>query len=297
MLVALTAMWTERSQVLAAYDPSNSQQVELRFTGVDLDFESIAIPPSPYQLEPAPDTRQTVLSLQVGQPDTVTTPEVLLFDGLTSFGGVVTGPDGPVEGAVVDLERHTTSTVNTTQVITDVDGNWKVEGLIGGRFRIRAWKPNELTMTSSEVVFVSDGEEVTMDLVIGPVEPGPHLRFKGAGDVHVGDTAIATVSVTTSSIDQDGFELATGLPGQAVTLRPGPGVLVAQQADTTDAGGGVHFVVRCLSEGNFGAVIGYESITSDVSLVDCLAAPEPDLDLDLGPESGEPTADANGDDQ
>ena len=294
MIVALTAIWTERNQVLAAYSHANPNGVELHFTGIDLDVQPIAIPPSPYQIESAPDTTNSVIKVNTADHGVWPHPEVLLFGGKSSIEGTVIGPDGPVEGATVNIERHTVDGTASTEVTTNADGSWESTELIGGRYRIRAWKPFELTMNSSEVLFVVDAESVNLDLAVAPIDPALKLRFASPGEVVVGFTATVAVSVTTSSVDHDGFELVTGVGEQTVTLTPGPGIMVSPTSAVTDADGVATFGVWCVSEGNFGAEISHETGVEPVSLADCVAEPPPGEDDAL---IGEATPAQGGDSQ
>ncbi|HEV7888020.1 MAG TPA: hypothetical protein VGO92_10710, partial [Acidimicrobiales bacterium] len=125
-----------------------------------------ALPPPP-TTRPTPPT--TVLTDYSGVALKAvpgrTTTTVALGPGRSTLGGVVTGPEGVVGGATVRAERLVGDGAAAAQVVTAADGTWSIAGVLGGRYRVRAWRPLDLALTKPEVFFLNDGD--TKQLALG----------------------------------------------------------------------------------------------------------------------------------
>src|SRR5437899_6439356 len=74
-----------------------------------------------------------------GVGGTTTTEAPRVGPGPATIVGRVDGPDGPVPGAIVELDRWTGDRFASVQVPTAADGTWNVQHVLGGRYRVRAW--------------------------------------------------------------------------------------------------------------------------------------------------------------
>lgn len=116
-------------------------------------------PPSSTSSTAVEETTTTVdRSRIVLQPVSGQTTTTLAEFGDAILSGVVTGPDGPVPGATVRIERLVGDAVQVREVRTREDGTWVLEGLPGGRMRARAYAPPSLTMLEPEIFFLSESQ-------------------------------------------------------------------------------------------------------------------------------------------
>jgi hypothetical protein len=83
----------------------------------------------------APDTRGVVIPPVLGKRKEVdhTEPVLPVVGGTSRIRGLVTGPDGPVEGATVRLERFVGEDFGRLDVTTNKDGIYEAQGIFGGR--------------------------------------------------------------------------------------------------------------------------------------------------------------------
>src|SRR3954468_15484125 len=85
----------------------------------------------------APDLTGVGLAAVAGRTTTTSIP---LGPGGATLNGTVTGPDGPVPSATVHIERLVGDASGSADVATQPDGTWTAPGLLGGRYRVRAWR-------------------------------------------------------------------------------------------------------------------------------------------------------------
>jgi hypothetical protein len=118
--------------------------------------------------------------------------------------GTVTGPNGPVQGATVRVERVVEGDDIRTDVLAGPDGRYELRGVPGGRYRVRGFLPPALTMTATDVRFLRDAQEHTFDLRL---EDQRRLVARGAvapDPPYVGEDVNLAVVVATRSVDADG---------------------------------------------------------------------------------------------
>ena len=72
---------------------------------------------------------------------------VLISPGSATLKGTVSGPDGPVAGADVHVERIVNGSIGTADVGSQADGTWTLAGIEGGLYRVRAWRVPDFTLT------------------------------------------------------------------------------------------------------------------------------------------------------
>jgi hypothetical protein len=133
-------------------------------TGAGVDFEPLPPPP----VVPETTTTTAVDFSAIGLPGVVgrTTTTLAVGPGAASVGGTVSGPDGAVDGAVVRIERLVGDARASADVLTQPDGTWTMPGLLGGRYRVRAWRAPDLALTRPEVFFLEAGATKVLDLVL-----------------------------------------------------------------------------------------------------------------------------------
>jgi len=93
-----------------------------------------------------------------------TSSTVALGPGNASITGSVTGPDGAVPGATVRVERIVGTSIGTTDVTTQADGTFAVPTILGGRYRVRAWRAPDLALVKPEIFYLQSSEPRTLAL-------------------------------------------------------------------------------------------------------------------------------------
>lgn len=221
-----------------------------------------------------PDTRAVVLPPVLGRPKPEpdrTVPVLPMRGGKATLRGTVFGPDGPVGGAVVRLERFVGEDFGREDLSTNADGEWQASGMIGGRYRIRAWVRPDLATIEPQAVFVSNEEgDATVDLT---VERFDGEQIQGALEVAtpaVGEVHPLRVLVSRIEVTEDGIVGGVGIEGREVELRLLGGIrVVGQPKGTTDGEGYVVFSVVCTVVGVHGVTVASGELTADVELPDC----------------------------
>jgi hypothetical protein len=284
LLAGLSLAWFQRHAVVDAYSLEADPAIDIRLSGVDLTVEASPVPRSPFLVDPGPDTRQQPITVTADHEQIEAPAELAFSAGSATLRGVVTGPDGPVPSAVVRLERHTTVGMTSDDVEADEGGQWSAPELLGGRYRVRAWLTGEYGTAGSEVLFLNEGQSLTLDLAVDPVEDRARLSLVDSGDIHVGFTGTVAVTVTRQSVDADGYVVMSGVPGAAVTLEPSAGVTVSPATASADPDGVARFVIRCEQAGAKFAVARHEAEATWYALPDCLPTP-------TEPDGGEPAGD------
>ncbi|HYX44097.1 MAG TPA: carboxypeptidase-like regulatory domain-containing protein [Acidimicrobiales bacterium] len=195
-------------------------------------------------------TTTTLVTVPPGNPRPVTTLSPAIGPGKATLGGTVSGPEGPVAGATVRIERLVGEQVAATTVTSDAGGQWTLSSVNGGRYRLRAWRPPDLAMLRPTLVFVEATESRSVALgmarygegnVVAAFSPGPPTADKPA-------TLVLTVS--DGGIDGEGVLHASPRPGVTVQLLVTAGLsLESPDTTVTDGSGNASFTVRCVPPG------------------------------------------------
>ena len=168
--------------------------------------------------------------------------------GSVTVVGRVNGPDGPVSGASVRIERIVGDSTAERTVFTDEQGRFTLADVPGGRLRLRAWKVPDIAMARNVVVFAAGSTSVTLKADRFALTD---VRWAAAPSSPVEGQAVnLVVQVNRRRVDEEGvigFEQITGL---AVRLIP----LGSLQPDgaaerLTDDSGRASFPMRCNAAG------------------------------------------------
>src|SRR5262249_8051564 len=73
-----------------------------------------------------------------------TTSSVPVGPGFATLSGIALGPQGPVGGATVHVDRLVGDAVGSVNVAAQADGVWNLPGILGGRYRVRAWRSPDM---------------------------------------------------------------------------------------------------------------------------------------------------------
>lgn len=243
-------MWSNRAYVVDAYR-TDEEPTQVRLSGVDLTAARTEIDPSPYTLPAAPDTRLQPPPVLAFVESDDPAPAVSMQGGQARLSGTVRGPDGPVAGAIVSIERHTSVGSASTRLTTGADGTWSASGLLGGRYRVRSWVPAALTMGTSAVTFLPDDGAESFDFELWGIDPDPFLDFVHSGELFHDVPGTVAAVVSRRIIDDNGVVLTVPVPGVVVTLQTTAHLnLLSASTQTTGADGAARYAVVCPPPGS-----------------------------------------------
>ncbi len=215
----------------------------------------------PFEALPVPDRLPAPTTSSVAPPDfsgvalapvegATTTSEVVVGPGRSILAGRVDGPEGPVEGAVVRLERLVGDAVARLDVVTGPDGRWQAPDILGGRYRVRAFRPPDLAMLEPQILFLESGTTAEPPLVLERFQALAVDTAFSSDPPFVGKRTNLLVRIASQVVDDEGVVRATPEAGVAVTLDTGLGWVAESpvQASTT-SDGSVTFTLVCRSPG------------------------------------------------
>lgn len=238
------------------------------------------------------DHSRTVLQAVAGQTTTT-----LADSGDAVLRGSVSGPAGPVPDAVVRVERLVRDAVQVFEVRTGEDGGWVLEGIPGGRMRVRAFAPPTLTMLEPEVFFLTASEPRDLQLVVREHQGLVVLSDVTPSAPTVGSPVSLAVRVMERVVGDDGVARTRPLPGQALQVRSSGWVFI-DGPGATDGDGTAVFTYRCEQAGTVTAaavvLVGAEEQTFPLDVPSCGPRPtttttttttEPDDEVDPDEET------------
>jgi len=243
--------------------------VKVQLTGVDLAVEATDIEESPYKLDVAEDTRRKPVSLAYVQGTSEKDePSIDVLGGNAAIkGSVYLSDSSPAEFAIVRLERHTSEGIGTLDVQTNSYGEYLVEDLLGGRYRVRSWIPNIATATESQVVFLDDkakepegnvkteleGENFTAELNFRLSKPDSDLallELVDGGPIFVDSNGLVALSVTNKKVDHEGIIAISPIQGADVEIKVSQGLTAGSTKFRTNQSGTALLNLTCESIGS-----------------------------------------------
>lgn len=206
--------------------------------------------PPPTEAPATTAASTTTLVTVPGNPRPVTTLSSAIGPGTASLAGTVSGPEGPVAGATVRVERLVGDDVAATTVTSDAGGQWALSSVNGGRYRLRAWRPPDLAMLRPTLVFVEATGNMSVPLAMARYGEGNAVATFAPGPPTADKPATLVVTVSNGGIDGEGVLHASPRPGVTVQLQVTAG-LTLEPPDTTvtDGSGNASFTVRCAPPG------------------------------------------------
>ena len=218
--------------------------------------ESLSFPTPPRTTVPAAGSSLTLPGdlasvRQAGVPGVTTTTSLAMGPGSSSINGSVFGPSGPLGGATVEADRLVGNQAVSTKATTAADGSFTIGHILGGRFRVRAWRSPDLTMTAPQIFFLEGGQAHGVTLQLNGFN-GPDIATSVNPSVmNIGDTANLLIQATTPMVGTDGVVRDPPLVGATVTLTNGPAWTIFNgNPQTTGADGRVLFQISCSQPGN-----------------------------------------------
>ena len=257
--------------------------------GCSSPAEDVAPPSAPRRLppvtapDPLPDTRHVALAPVAGSGGGY---PVSVHGGDLVMGGSVRGPEGPVAGATVLLERFVGDQSASLEVRTNGRGRWVAIDVHGGRYRIRAWRAPDLAMAASSVQFIAADAEVDLGLTVGAYDGADVTAAVDDDDPVVGATATVTALATRQQVDGRGIITTAPAAGRdAHLVAVGPWALQGAPTAVVDDAGRVAWDLACTGAGSVSARIEALGVETTVSAT-CVApvvvpppveAPQPDF--------------------
>lgn len=218
----------------------------------DHRYDPLPVPEGAAELPPTSSTvppRLDEVALPVVE-GTPTTEAPAIQPGPATIVGRVDGPDGPVANARVRLERVSESGVAALEVPTAADGTWNAEGVLGGRYRIRAWLAPTLGMVRAQVLFVRSPQSDSVSLRLDRFDGTRVDAAIAPNPPPVGAPANLKVRVTSRQVAPDGFIRHAPVVGTSVTLAgTGSWAIATANPTVTDAEGSALYEVQCLAAG------------------------------------------------
>jgi hypothetical protein len=213
--------------------------------------------PSTLALRPTTPTtrRQNVARLTI-QPleGTTTTTTPSFAQGSVSITGRVLGPDGPVAGATVVLERVVGEQSTFLKLQADADGRYDAKGIKGGIVRISAFRIPDLATPQSLVIFASGATEADLSL---QAFNGTDIQWAlGPAQPYVGRSNNLVVRVAVKRVDPDGVVRFAPLEGIGVRIVPLSALQPTGPTERiTDAQGLSSFRMSCTTVGSSGVAV------------------------------------------
>ena len=210
------------------------------------------------------------------RPTTTSSTMLGFGPGDASIVGTVTGPAGPVDGAVVRIERLVGKNIASTDITTSGGGSYQLGLILGGSYRVRAFRPPDFGTSAVEVFFLAAGERKVVDLKLPPAGGERLTATVTPNPPRVDQQATLTVQYGTGRVDDQGRPLVTPIPNVLMTLSPSAGIVLESAAQVrTDGSGSGSWFIRCTVEGASGLQLTVGNGITAVNLPPCGAAAAP----------------------
>ncbi|MFN2607812.1 MAG: carboxypeptidase-like regulatory domain-containing protein [Acidimicrobiales bacterium] len=229
----------------------------------------VAVTTEPPPTAPPPTTSLVTVA---GNPRPVTTLPAGLGPGGARIVGSVVGPDGPVAGATIRVERLVGDGAAATTLQSGNSGQWEIDSLNGGRYRIRAWRPPDLAAVTATLLFVVATQTATVNLTVNRYGDTSLVAAVSPNPPVVNQPASLVVGVSSGAVDADGILHAGGRPGALVQVAlSGPITLGSPDTALTDGSGNAGFVVSCTAAGPVSGVATVATVRQALALPACAA--------------------------
>lgn len=197
-----------------------------------------------------PTTAKPTTTSSTVKPTTTSSTVLAMGPGEASIVGTVSGPSGPVDGAIVRVERLVGKAVVSTDATTAGGGTYSVGMIFGGSYRVRAFKAPDFASSATEAFFLAANERKVLDLRM-PSAGGERITATvNPNPPRVDQIATLTIQIGTGRVDDQGRPAVTPRPGVPLILTPAAGlVLEGTPQALTDANGSAAWRIRCLAEG------------------------------------------------
>jgi hypothetical protein len=198
-----------------------------------------------------PDLTQVPLEpiAVTGKPTSTTRP---LGGGKATIAGRVVDTDGaPVAGAFVRaLYYGDPNKPEVIEALSLADGTYRFDQVLGGRWRIRAWRTPELATLEDSTFFLGYSENRQVDLKVKAATDYVVTSSLAPNPPFTGSAVELAVLVMSQAVDDEGVIHRTPVGGAAVTLNIiGRWYLGTDATKATEATGRAAWTITCVEEG------------------------------------------------
>jgi len=168
------------------------------------------------------------------------------------FGKVVDADGGNVPGAFVRATYYgDPSKPEVIEAISGEDGGYRFERVLGGRWRIRAWKSPELATLEDNVFFLGYTEQRSVDLKVKAATDIVVTSSMAPNPPFTGSPVELAVLVLLQSVDEEGVVHRSPVGGAAVTLDiRGAWSIVGEATQATEFNGRTAWQMTCNAVGD-----------------------------------------------
>lgn len=256
VLLALVAVGCRSSQPEAAPDPTVA--LETSTTGT-----------------PSTTARPTTTSSTL-KPTTTSSTVLGFGPGDASIVGTVSGPAGPVDGAVVRIERLVGKNVASTDITTSGGGSYQLGLILGGSYRVRAFRPPDFGTSPVQAFFLAANERKVVDLRLPPAGGDRLTATVTPNPPRLEQQTTLRVQYGTGRVDEQGRPALTPIPDVLMTLAPGPGIVLESSPQVrTDGNGAGSWFIRCTAEGASTLTLTIGNGVTPVNIPPCGSAAAP----------------------
>jgi hypothetical protein len=215
-----------------------------------------------------------------------TTTSVVFGPGRANLNGTVVSDQGVVAGASVIVERIVDGTSASQILFTAEDGTWSLPAVLGGRYRVRAWRQPDLAQTTPSAVFLGATETKSVELKLREVG-GLGVAASLAPNPPLIDTDInLVVLVTQKTVDANGVVRGEALPGSRVDLvGSGAWRVVSSNPVFTDGSGQAKWVIRCRAAGRQPLAVNVGTQSFPLNVENCVDPSETTTTVDVTVET------------
>jgi hypothetical protein len=171
---------------------------------------------------------------------------VAVGPGGATLNGTVVAPSGTVGGADVHIERLVGNQVGAMDVVAQADGTWSLPRVLGGRYRVRAWRPPDLSLINPEIFFLNGTDTMSLTLELQQFNASTVSSAIAPKPPVVDQPAALAVELTTQTVDAQGVVRAQPVANANIELSAG-GVwtIAGPNPAVTGADGTVSWNVVC----------------------------------------------------
>jgi hypothetical protein len=199
-----------------------------------------------------------------------TTTSIALGPGKATVSGAVTGPDGVAAGAIVHIERVVGTASGAMDLPTNPDGTWSLPNVLGGRYRIRAWRAPDLALVQPAVFFLAGTESKSVNLGLSRYDGRTVSAAIAPRPPVIDQPANLVVQVAVQSVDPQGVVRGTPVAGATAQLSgAGDWRVRSENPAVTNDNGQARFQVVCQTTGNQALGATVDGQYYDLKLPDC----------------------------
>jgi hypothetical protein len=194
----------------------------------------------------------------IGKPTTTTRP---LGGGKASlFGRVVDGDGNSVPQALVRATYYgDPSKPEVIEALSLDDGTYRFDQVVGGQWRLRAWKTPALATLEDNTLFLGYTEQRQLDLKVKAATDYVVTSSMAPGTPFTGSPVQLAVLVLSQSVDDNGAVHRSPVGGAAVTLNvTGKWYMAGEATQATDYSGRAAWNLTCTETGQqpISAIVG-----------------------------------------